>query len=160
MSVEYILFVLRVVFIFAIYFFIIMIARVLSRELSGASEPVAEQNAPGRTSRRGAITPGQVYLVVVDGADSGILRGTVLTVRSGALIGRAAGATIQFADAYTSSEHARFREDRDRWLLDDLESMNGSYVNGQRVRGTHPLADGDTVQLGRVVLQFVLRPPA
>jgi pSer/pThr/pTyr-binding forkhead associated (FHA) protein len=38
--------------------------------------------------------------------------------------------------------------------------MNGSYINGQRVRGSQPLADGDTVQLGRVVLQFALRPPA
>jgi pSer/pThr/pTyr-binding forkhead associated (FHA) protein len=84
---------------------------------------------------------------------------TALEVRSGNVVGRAAGTDISLADTYKSSEHARFRQVGERWMLDDLESMNGSYINGQRVRGSQPLADGDTVQLGRVVLQFALRPP-
>lgn len=159
MSVEYILFVLRVVFIFALYFFIIMVVRVLSRELTTPVDPGAQASSPVRPQARGAVTPGVAYLVVVDGAESGILRGTTLDVRSGNVVGRAGGADIPIADAYTSSEHARFRQVGDRWMLDDQESMNGSYVNGQRVRGSQTLADGDTVQLGRVVLQFVLRPP-
>jgi pSer/pThr/pTyr-binding forkhead associated (FHA) protein len=158
-SVEYILFVLRVVFIFALYFFIIMVVRVLSRELATPVEAGTQVSTPGRPQARGPVTPGLAYLIVVDGAESGILRGTTLNVRSGNVVGRAAGTDISFADAYTSSEHARFRQVRERWMLDDLESMNGSYINGQRVRGSQPLADGDTVQLGRVVLQFALRPP-
>lgn len=160
MSVEYILFILRVVFIFALYFFILMIVRVLSRELTTPVDAGAQAVAPGRPFARGAVTAGVAYLVVVDGADSGVLRGTALTVRSGNVVGRAAGTDISLSDAYTSSEHARFRQVGERWMLDDLESMNGSYINGQRVRGSQSLADGDTVQLGRVVLQFVLRPPA
>ena len=159
MSIEYILFVLRVVFIFALYFFIIMIARVLSREVAASSRAATPEDSPIRARGRGAAIPGVAYLTVVDGADSGVLRGTALPVQPGTTIGRASGADIQLADAYTSSEHARLRQVGDRWMLDDLESMNGSYVNGQRVRGTHQLADGDTVQLGRIVLQFVLRPP-
>ncbi|MHB8644962.1 MAG: FHA domain-containing protein [Thermomicrobiales bacterium] len=159
MSVEYILFILRVVFIFVLYFFIIMIARVLSRELTTTTEASAATSAVAAPGRRGAAVPGRAYLVMVDGAESGILRGTALPVMSGTLIGRAGGADLEIADAYTSSEHARFRGTGGRWILDDLESMNGSYVNGQRIRGSHPLADGDTVQLGRVVLQFMLRPP-
>ena len=160
MSVEYILFVLRVVFIFALYFFIIMVVRVLSRELTTPVDAGAQQGAPARPHGRGPVTPGVAYLVVIDGADSGILRGAALTVHSGVVIGRATGADIVLADAYTSSEHVRLRQVGDRWMLDDLGSMNGSYINGQRIRGSQPLADGDTVQLGRVVLQFVLRPPA
>jgi len=160
LSIEYVLFVLRVVFIFVLYFFIVMIARVLSREITTPAEASAVTNAVVPPGRRGSVIPGRAYLVMVDGAESGILRGTALQVSSGTLVGRAAGADLQITDAYTSSEHARFRNVGDRWSLDDLESMNGSYVNGQRIRGSHPLADGDTVQLGRVVLQFVLRPPA
>lgn len=159
MSVEYVLFVLRVVFIFALYFFIIMVMRVLSRELTTPVDPGIQASSPVRPQARGAVTPGVAYLVIVDGAESGILRGATLDVRSGNVVGRA-GVDIPLADAYTSSEHARFRQVGDRWMLDDLESMNGSYVNGQRVRGSQTLADGDTVQLGRIVLQFVLRPPA
>jgi hypothetical protein len=159
LSVEYILFVLRVVFIFALYFFIIMVARVLSRELTTPSDAASPVSAPGRPQARGPVTPGVAYLIVVDGAESSLLRGATLDVRSGNVVGRAAGTDISLADAYTSSEHARFRQVGERWMLDDLESMNGSYINGQRVRGSQPLADGDTVQLGRVVLQFALRPP-
>ncbi|GEM_PF-785770 len=159
MSVEYILFVLRVVFIFALYFFIIMIARVLSREIATPAEANTVTSPAVPPGRRGAAIPGRAYIVMVDGAESGILRGTALPVISGTLVGRAGSADLEIADAYTSSEHARFRSVGDRWVLDDLESMNGSYVNGQRIRGSQPLADGDTVQLGRVVLQFMLRPP-
>lgn len=159
MSVEYVLFVLRIIFIFALYFFIIMIARVLSREIASTGEapPAAEGRRGGG---RGATVPGIAFLVVVDGADTGYGPGTAIRIRSGVLIGRAPGCDVQLADAYTSSEHARVREERGRWLIEDLRSMNGSYVNGQRINGTQALADGDTVQLGRVVLQFVLREPA
>lgn len=159
MSVEYILFVLRIVFIFALYFFIIMIARVLSRELVPTTETSGDVARPARALERGAIVPGLAHLLVVDGAESGRLRGATLDVHTGVVVGRGATADIQLTDAYTSSEHARFRDDRGHWLLDDLESMNGSYINGQRIHGSQQLADGDTVQLGRVVLQFLLRPP-
>jgi hypothetical protein len=158
-SVEYVLFVLRIVFIFALYFFIIMIARVLSREIAAPAETTAaagEQRAAGR----GAVMPGYAFVVVVDGADTGLAPGTSIRIASGMLIGRAPGCDVQLPDAYTSSEHARMREERGHWVLEDLRSMNGSYVNGQRINGTRQLADGDTVQLGRVVLQFVLRAPA
>lgn len=160
MSVEYVLFVLRVVFIFALYFFILMVARVLSKELNTPVDVAAPSSAAVRPKGRGAAIPGRAYLVVVDGAESGILSGTALAVQAGTLIGRAGGSDIQLADAYTSSEHARIRQAGEQWMLEDLDSMNGSYINGQRMRGAQQLADGDTVQLGRIVLQFVLRPPA
>lgn len=160
MSVEYVLFVLRVVFIFAIYFFIMMVARVLSREIATPSDRGAAEVGPVRPQSRSVAIPGVAYFVVIDGAESGILRGTALPVSNGTSIGRASGVDLQLGDAYTSSEHAQVRQVGERWMLEDRQSMNGSYVNGQRVHGTQGLADGDTVQLGRIVLQFVLRPPA
>lgn len=158
MSVEYVLFVLRIVFVFALYFFIVMIARVLSREIAVSGESAGVSG--GRAGGRGGVLPGYAFLVVVDGADSGLLPGAAIRIGSGALVGRAPGCDVQLADAYTSSEHARFHEERGQWVIEDQRSMNGSYVNGQRVNGTRPLADGDTVQLGRIVVQFLLREPA
>lgn len=158
MSIEYVLFVLRIVFVFALYFFIVMIARVLSREISVSGES-AGVGGGVRAGGRGGVLPGYAFIVVVDGAESGLLPGAAIRIGSGALIGRAPGCDVQLADAYTSSEHARFREERGQWLIEDQRSMNGSYVNGQRVNGTHPLADGDTVQLGRIVVLFTLREP-
>jgi hypothetical protein len=158
-SVEYVLFVLRVIFIFALYFFIVLIARVLSREIAAPGDAAVATPDP-RPMGRGAVTPGVAFIVVVDSANTGLPPGTAIRIHSGVLIGRAPGCDVQLPDPYTSSEHARLREERGRWIVEDLQSMNGSYVNGQRVSGTQPLADGDTVQLGRVVLQFVLREPA
>jgi len=166
MSVELVLFVLRLVFIFALYFFIVLVARVLSRELTVR---VPDRNIAGATGAPAdvfgalaspAVMPGQAYLVMVDGAGTGIYVGTVFPLSPGTLVGRAPTVDVQLSDLYTSSEHARFLYDRDRWTMEDLKSMNGSYVNGQRIAGIAPLGDGDTVQLGRIVMQFLLRPPA
>lgn len=61
-----------------------------------------------------------------------------------------------------SRRHAavRWESGTGRWLLDDLGSANGTYVNGQRIGTAHPLADGDAIQLGRSgpVLCFSLEP--
>ncbi len=157
MSVELMLFVLRLVFIFALYFFIVLVARVLTRELTVRNVPERDTRGCRRRCRvvhwcirrRPRATPGQAYLVIVDGASTGIYVGTVYPIGSGVLVGRAPTVDVPLPDVYTSSEHARFLYDRDRWTMEDLKSMNGSYVNGQRVAGIAPLGDGDTVQLGR-----------
>jgi len=164
MSVELILFVLRLVFIFALYFFIVLVARVLTRELTMRDVPerdtVNAANGAYGAFAASAVTPGQAYLVIVDGASTGVSIGTVYPIAPGVLVGRAPTVDVPLPDVYTSSEHARFLYDRGRWTMEDLQSMNGSYVNGQRVAGVVLLGDGDTVQLGRVVMQFLLRLPA
>lgn len=158
MPVEFVLFILRIVFIFALYFFILLVTRTMTRELTVRADNGAA-GMPVLPATRGAVTPGQAHLTIVDGASTGISPGTAFAVSSGATVGRAPQTSIPLNDAFTSSEHARFRYERDRWYLDDLGSMNGSYINGKRIQGAAPLADGDTVQLGRVVVQFVLRAP-
>lgn len=160
MPVELVLFVLRLAFVFVLYFFILLVTRVMSRELTvraGADTP--QPGAAGFGPTASAGTPGQGYLVIVDGAETGLLVGTLFAVVPDASVGRNPANAIHLPDVFTSGEHARFRFERGRWLLEDLGSMNGSYVNTQRVSGTVPLGDGDTVQLGRVVTQFLLHAP-
>ncbi|HXJ31092.1 MAG TPA: FHA domain-containing protein, partial [Gemmatimonadales bacterium] len=78
--------------------------------------------------------------------------GTILDVRDAvATLGRDPAATVTFSgdDArVVSTRHAELRHQDGGWVLVDLESRNGSYLNGRRVQGQSPLAAGDEVRLG------------
>ena len=78
--------------------------------------------------------------------------GTILDVRDAvATLGRDPAATVTFSgdDArVVSTRHAELRHQDGGWVLVDLESRNGSYLNGRRVQGQSPLAAGDEIRLG------------
>jgi hypothetical protein len=84
----------------------------------------------------------------------------------GVLIGRPRGATpvdldLSFYDpeGYVSRNHARIQECRRRYQVVDLNSANGTYINGYRLTPEAPywLRQGDKLRLGRVVLEFRIR---
>ncbi len=62
-------------------------------------------------------------------------------------------------DGYISRNQARITMNRRRYRLTDLDSANGTYVNGQRLAPHAPrlLRDDDRIRLGRVVLRFDIR---
>jgi pSer/pThr/pTyr-binding forkhead associated (FHA) protein len=72
-------------------------------------------------------------------------------------IGRGFGATLQLEDPSVSRRHAIVLERRGTLRILDDRSANGTFVNGRRVAEAE-LRDGDTIQLGRVVLMFVEVP--
>lgn len=58
-------------------------------------------------------------------------------------------------DVAVSSEHCRIRPEDGKFVLHDLKSTNGTFVNERRVT-RQPLAEGDTIQVGETYLQFRL----
>ncbi len=68
------------------------------------------------------------------------------------MVGRGLDCRIRFNDPTISRRHLRLMVDPDGVMLEDLDSRNGTKVNGQRVRGHHPLEDDDTVQIGNRTL--------
>jgi pSer/pThr/pTyr-binding forkhead associated (FHA) protein len=69
-------------------------------------------------------------------------------------IGRLPENTISIANMGVSRRHVRIEEDADRVLiLNDLNSLNGTYVNGKKVK-KQPLADGDKISIGKYVIIF------
>ncbi|MFO0547133.1 MAG: sigma 54-interacting transcriptional regulator [Polyangiaceae bacterium] len=94
-------------------------------------------------------------IVVVSGAEVG----RVIPIRSGAAIslGRDESADVVLADPGLSRKHAQVQSVAGQYLLRDLGSRNGTFVNGERVDFAAPLAEGDRVRLGQsITLQFLL----
>jgi two-component system NtrC family sensor kinase len=68
-------------------------------------------------------------------------------------VGRDASNAVQIHDTEVSRQHAEIRRDETSYVLADLNSSNGTFVNGNRVR-EHPLASGDQVQVGGTLMLF------
>jgi FHA domain len=70
-------------------------------------------------------------------------------------VGRGAGNDLCFpADSTVSERHAALERQDGGWVVRDLGSSNGTYVNGTRLAGPRRLGPGDTVALGRTRLVF------
>jgi len=69
-------------------------------------------------------------------------------------LGRAIENELVLATRLASREHARLIRDGRRTFLLDLDSTNGTYLNGERVRGKVSLRDGDQIAIGEIVFIF------
>jgi len=74
------------------------------------------------------------------------------------LIGRNPGCQIRLQDESISREHAfvSFDESDGSWVIEDLQSTNGTKLNGKRVRSA-TLSHGDRVQVGQTQFEFRLK---
>ena len=74
----------------------------------------------------------------------------------GATIGRGRQADVVLNDPNVSRRHAEIRPRGGSWVITDLESTNGSQLNGRRIDGPEVLRPGDEIELGASVLTFTL----
>jgi diguanylate cyclase (GGDEF)-like protein len=87
---------------------------------------------------------------------TGSAAGQMFRLRTGSsLVGRAQNAEIRLVDDGVSRQHASVRYDGKSLSVSDLDSRNGTFVNGRRISSTTLLEDGDKIQVGRTtVLRF------
>jgi pSer/pThr/pTyr-binding forkhead associated (FHA) protein len=71
-------------------------------------------------------------------------------------IGRRPDADVFLDDVTVSRDHALLVHRADGWHLDDLGSLNGTYVNRERIE-SRKLSDGDELQVGKYKLTFLQR---
>jgi pSer/pThr/pTyr-binding forkhead associated (FHA) protein len=91
-----------------------------------------------------------ITIRVLDGADRGRVFQNLMPPIT---IGREEGNTIQLNDERVSRYHVKIQEDHNRLVITDLESTNGTKVNGEDVQ-LRILRYGDMIALGRSVLLF------
>jgi pSer/pThr/pTyr-binding forkhead associated (FHA) protein len=92
----------------------------------------------------------QITLRVLDGADRGRVFEDLPTPVT---IGREEGNLLQLNDERVSRFHVKIQEDQDKIVITDLESTNGTKVNGEDIQ-LRILRFGDIISLGRSVLLF------
>jgi len=101
------------------------------------------------TSARTGRTSGELVLLRGD-----TKRGAVVKLRTGGLvIGRADDAELTIDDPYASEFHARVGLQGGNVIVHDLGSTNGTYVNGRRVTAPVGVSKGDTIQIGKTILE-------
>lgn len=69
------------------------------------------------------------------------------------IIGRSPDCDVRIHDILMSREHCGIEQNDDGWIVVDLDSRNGTYVNGERI-GRQILADADQISLGRCKVCF------
>jgi pSer/pThr/pTyr-binding forkhead associated (FHA) protein len=92
----------------------------------------------------------QITLRVLDGADRGRIFDELQTPVT---IGREEGNSLQLNDERVSRFHVKIQEDQDKIVITDLESTNGTKVNGEDIQ-LRILRYGDIISMGRSVLLF------
>ncbi|MDQ1549714.1 MAG: hypothetical protein QOD27_1372 [Microbacteriaceae bacterium] len=106
---------------------------------SPVSAPVSAGSAPGANSATAT------RLVIVSGSKQGqelALGGEPLT------IGRSSESGLVIRDDYTSTHHARLMLWDENWVIQDLDSTNGTFLNGARVTVPTPVPLNTPVKIG------------
>jgi pSer/pThr/pTyr-binding forkhead associated (FHA) protein len=75
-------------------------------------------------------------------------------VGSGLVIGRAGGIEVRIDDSFASGHHARIFDHEGHVYLEDMNSTNGTYLNGQRVEGQEPLQADDRIRIGDTEFRY------
>jgi pSer/pThr/pTyr-binding forkhead associated (FHA) protein len=79
---------------------------------------------------------------------------STFSLRAVTAIGRAADNHLVLNDPFASANHVIVVWRDNRWWVEDLNSHNGTYLNGERIDKPRQLADGDRIGVGETVLRF------
>lgn len=145
-------------FLAVLYLFLLWVARSALKDLRRTAKPGAggTVSAPAYHDATGLHSAANAFGGDAAGVESrlrvedatGLRSGDAYDLSDGALLGRGDEADIRLDDAFASGRHARLVPHGEVMVLEDLGSTNGTYLNGEAVRGPQPLHDGDRIRIG------------
>jgi pSer/pThr/pTyr-binding forkhead associated (FHA) protein len=149
---------IRIGFLAVLWLFVIAAVGVVRTDLFGpASQRRRRSSAPPKATRPPRTTkprPSRAapqHLLVTAGA----LAGTSMGLSDQQItIGRADDATLVLADDYASTRHARLYPQDGQWIVEDLGSTNGTYLDRQKVTQPTPVPIGVPIRIGKTVLEL------
>jgi pSer/pThr/pTyr-binding forkhead associated (FHA) protein len=131
-----------------LYIFIARAVRVIGQELKGVDASPAPRSAPPTSSGKRKKAPNKGVVV------QGDKKGTTLNLDDELIIGRGEKCRLVLEDTYVSTVHARIFAKGEKYMLEDLGSTNGTYLNRKRVTSPVELQRGDQVKIGKTVLEL------
>ena len=153
---------IRLAFLAVLWLFVIAAIGVVRTDLSGNSAgrsraarrqaPAPRPAAPRPGGKPQRSRRGQLHTLVVTG---GALKGTTIDLSDQQItLGRANDATLVLNDDYASSRHARIFPQDGQWIVEDLGSTNGTYLDRQKVTRPTPVPAGVPIRIGKTVLEL------
>jgi hypothetical protein len=153
---------LRLAFLAVLWLFVIAAVGVVRTDMFGPSTSARQQRRQRKAQQQRARPPRQPRpsrpgrgspqrLLVTAGA----LAGTSIDLSDQQItIGRANDATLVLDDDYASSRHARLFPQDGQWIVEDLGSTNGTYLDRQKVIQPMPVPAGVAIRIGKTVLEL------
>jgi pSer/pThr/pTyr-binding forkhead associated (FHA) protein len=148
----------RLGFLALLWVFVLATVMVLRRDLRQPADArpagrerrtTAKAAKPPKLPRQGKVKG--TKLVVVEGP----LKGTVVPLGTVQItIGRAPDSTLVIDDDYASSRHARIYPAEGAWVVEDLGSTNGTWIDRTRITAPTVLPVGAPLRVGRTTLQI------
>jgi pSer/pThr/pTyr-binding forkhead associated (FHA) protein len=153
---ELLLFAIKIAVICLLWLFVIsavVVVRgdVFGRRTAQARTATSTAASPARRPPRSERRSQAKKLVVTEGK----LAGTSMTLGTDPVtIGRADDSTLVLTDDYISSRHARLVPGQNAWLVEDLGSTNGTFLDRQKVSRPTPVPIGSRIRVGKTVLEL------
>jgi pSer/pThr/pTyr-binding forkhead associated (FHA) protein len=144
----FVLTVLKVSLLALLYFFIWRAVRAIAVDLYGRRERRPRGGNRTRPIRRVKAMPTRIVVLDEAGGKLGTHR-LAQTLQ----IGRDSSCDITLSDTYVSQQHARITNRNGSWVIEDLGSTNGTYLNQRKVTVPTELAPGDSIRIGKTVLE-------
>jgi hypothetical protein len=146
-------------FLVVLYLFLLWVARSALKDLRrGVARTELPPDATGMHAASAGLAPEAVDdlepRLRVEQA-MGLRAGDEYDIAHGALLGRGSSVDIRLEDPFASSRHARITRQGDILVIEDLESTNGTYLNGDRLDGPQPLHPGDRIRIGDNEFSYV-----
>lgn len=131
---------LQYAFLFLLYYFLYHIVRLMYRDLSENSSDAAAREAPSR------------LLVVEEGQTA--LAKNAFPFRLQLSLGRDGDNDVVIDNTYVSHHHALICRTEKNYVIEDLGSINHTYLNGEALREKTVLKNGDLIKIGVVIFRF------
>ena len=126
------------IFIVVLYFIIYYALKIMYKDIKG-----------GGRKRRPVNSRGSFGLEVLKPGESIDLKeGSVIPIRNDLTIGRKEENSISLSDQHVSGNHARVFVRNTGLFIEDLNSTNGTYINGNKIRGKQKLSNKDEIRIG------------
>jgi pSer/pThr/pTyr-binding forkhead associated (FHA) protein len=151
---------IRVAFLAVLWLFVIAAVGVVRTDMFGQAlsgrqqrrQQKAQRARQQRPARAGRAHRGAPQRLLVTG---GSLAGTSIGLADQQItIGRANDATLVLSDDYASSRHARLFPQNGQWIVEDLGSTNGTFLDRQKVTQPTPVPAGVPIRIGKTVLEL------
>ena len=147
---------LRFAFIAVLYLFLLWVARSALKDLGRPTEQAVGRDrtmdGPILGEGSGDGIGSTARLIAEQGG--GLQPGESFVVGSGITIGRAPGIEVHIEDTYASGHHARIYDREGAVYVEDMNSTNGTYVNGRRVSTQELLRADDRIRIGDTEFRY------